>query len=198
MRIPIILASASPRRRDLLAELRVPFEVAPSDVDETPRRNESPEALVHRLARAKAMKTYAFRRASVVLAADTVVAIDDAVLGKPVDRGDARAMLQRLSGREHRVLTGFCVIGPRGDLVESVVATRVRFRDVAAHEIEAYLDSGEPFDKAGAYAIQGGAAAFVASIEGSYSNVVGLPQDEVAAALGHFLQLPARDLARPA
>lgn len=198
MRIPVILASASPRRRDLLAELRVPFEVVPADVDETPRRGESPEALVQRLARAKAMKTFAHRRASVVLAADTVVAVDADVLNKPVDHAEARAMLHRLSGREHRVLTGFCVIGPRGDLVEAVVATRVRFRDVTADEIDAYVAGGEPMDKAGAYAIQGGAAAFVASIEGSWTNVVGLPQDEVAAALGQFLQLPARDLARPA
>ena len=198
MRIPIILASASPRRRDLLAELRVPFEVRPSDVDETPRRGEKPEALVRRLARAKAMKTFAFQRASVVLAADTVVAIDDAVLGKPVDRDEAREMLQRLSGLEHRVLTGFCVVGPGGEMEEAVVATRVRFRDLEAAEIEAYLDTGEPFDKAGAYAIQGGAAAFVAAIDGSYTNVVGLPQDEVAEALGRFIRLPARDTAGPA
>lgn len=198
MRIPIILASASPRRRDLLAELRVPFAVQPSDVDETPRRNEAPEALVRRLARMKASKTFAHQRASVVLAADTIVAVDSDVLGKPANRDEACSMLRRLSGREHRVLTGFCVLAPGGDMVDEVVATRVRFRPLTTAEIDTYVDSGEPFDKAGAYAIQGGAGAFVESIEGSYSNVVGLPLDEVAAVLGRFLQLPARDLPKPA
>jgi len=197
MRIPIILASASPRRRDLLAELRVPFIVSPSEVDETPRRGELPADLVRRLARSKAMRTFAFQRASIVLAADTVVALEDVVFGKPVDREDGRSMLQRLAGREHRVLTGFCVMAPGGEMVDEVVETLVRFRKLDDAEIDAYLDSGEPFDKACAYAIQGGAGTFVVSIEGSYSNVVGLPQDEVAAVLGRFISLPARDGAAP-
>lgn len=190
MRTPIILASASPRRRELLTELRIPFLVAPSDVDESPRPGESPHAMVQRLARMKATKAARFQRAAVVLAADTIVVIDDEVLGKPIDRDDARRMLRLLSGREHVVLTGFCILAPGGERAEDVVSTRVRFRPLGDADIEPYLDSGEAYDKAGGYAIQGGAGSFIESIDGSYSNVVGLPKDEVAAALSRFVQLP--------
>ena len=192
MRIPIVLASASPRRRELFARLRVPFEVCPSDVDERPWARETPEALVRRLARAKATKAFAHRRASVVLAADTIVAVDDDILGKPADHAEARRMLRRLSDRSHRVSTGFCILGPGGQRVDDVVRSDVRFRAIDDGEIDAYLATGEPFDKAGAYAIQGGAADFVAELSGSYDNVVGLPLDEVAAALERFVRLPER------
>lgn len=190
MRTPIILASSSPRRRELLADLGIPFAVVPSDVDETPRPGELPVDLVRRLARMKATKAARFQRAAVVLAADTIVVVDGDILNKPVDRADARAMLERLAGREHVVLTGFCVIAPGGELAEDVVATRVRFRPLGSEEIERYLETDEAYDKAGGYAIQGGAGDFIEAIEGSYSNVVGLPQEEVAAALGRFIQLP--------
>ncbi|HVN83972.1 MAG TPA: Maf family protein [Candidatus Binatia bacterium] len=176
----LILASASPRRRELLSQLEIAFDVVPSEVPETPLVGEDADAFAARVAREKAQHVAAQRPGEWVLAADTVVVIDHAILGKPVDRSDARGMLRRLSGRAHRVLTAVVLLGPDGGMVTDVaVATTVRFRVVRDDEIEAYLDTGEPFDKAGAYGVQGGGARFVESVEGSYSNVVGLPLDEV-------------------
>lgn len=174
----LVLASGSPRRRELLSRLGVAFEVRAADIDETPRAGESPEALARRLALAKARA--AARPGEVALGADTDVAVDGEILGKPADAADARRMLRRLSGRAHQVWSGVALVEVAADgrpLREAVAATRsdVRFRELGDDEIAAYAASGEPLDRAGAYAIQGGAAPFVAALEGDLSNVVGLP-----------------------
>ena len=167
---PLVLASQSPRRRELLALLGVPFRVQPAAVDETPRAGESPDAYVARTAADKARAV----GGAAVLAADTAVVLDDTILGKPRNREDGAAMLRRLSGREHRVLTAVAL---RCDDREwaVTVATVVTFDRLDAARIDAYLDTDEPWDKAGAYGIQGLAGAFVRSLAGSYSSVVGLP-----------------------
>lgn len=183
MRAVLILASASPRRRGLLAQLGVPFAVVPSDVPELPRPAEPPAAFAARVARDKAVAVAHAFPAAHVLGADTVVIVDRVALGKPVDRDDARRMLTALSARTHQVRTAVALVSPGGHVDELSVETSVEFRALTAVEIEAYLDTGEPFDKAGAYAVQGGAATFVTRLEGSYSNVVGLPVEEVAALL---------------
>ncbi|MBZ9538492.1 Maf family protein [Modicisalibacter tunisiensis] len=172
------LASASPRRRDLLASIGIAVEVAPVDIDETPRPDESAEAYVRRLAREKA-ETGARGSALPTLGSDTAVVQDGRILGKPRDRAHAAEMLSALSGRAHAVLTAVAVVGPAG-LLETCVTTRVVMRAVAAGEIDAYWATGEPADKAGGYAIQGRAAVFVERIEGSHSAVVGLPLFETA------------------
>ncbi|WP_163649895.1 Maf family protein [Modicisalibacter sp. 'Wilcox'] len=172
------LASASPRRRDLLASIGIAVEVAPVDIDETPRPDESAEAYVRRLAREKA-ETGARGSALPTLGSDTAVVQDGRILGKPRDRAHAAEMLSALSGRAHAVLTAVAVVGPAG-LLETCVTTRVVMRSVAAGEIDAYWATGEPADKAGGYAIQGRAAVFVERIEGSHSAVVGLPLFETA------------------
>jgi septum formation protein len=175
----LILASASPRRRDLLAARGIRFEVVPSTVEETPRPGEPPEAFAQRLAREKASDVARQRPGTCVLAADTVVIVGPSLFGKPTDRADARRMLRALSGRTHRVLTAVALVDGDGDIAETAVESEVEFRALTAGEIEAYLDSDEPFDKAGAYAIQGEAQKFVTGVRGSYSNVIGLPMDEV-------------------
>jgi septum formation protein len=176
----LVLASASPRRRELLSRLGLEFEVRPVESDETPRPGERPEALVLRLALAKARA--AARPGELALGADTVVAADGALLGKPADDEDARRMLSALSDRGHEVWTGVALVevpaaAGTGKLRERARAcrTEVVFRVLSESEIDAYVASGEPRDKAGAYAIQGGAASFVARVEGDYTNVVGLP-----------------------
>lgn len=184
----LILASASPRRRQLLSELRVCFEVRPGEVDEQPLAGEAPEDLARRLAAAKALavaRTLApGEDALPVLGADTVVALGGQALGKPGDPGEARAILRRLSGREHAVHTGLALVrGRRGSLRTRVATTTVVFRPLAEEEIERYVAGGEPMDKAGAYAIQGQGGCFVRRIEGSRSNVVGLPLEETRALL---------------
>ena len=180
----LVLASASPRRRELLGWLGVEFVVDPADVDERPLPDESAAQLVRRLAAAKADATAAQRPAAWVLAADTVVEIDGDVLGKPANPADAVTMLARLAGREHRVVTGFVLVAPDGmTRADEVVVSRVCFRPLRPAAIAAYADSGEPLDKAGGYAIQGRGAALVSSIEGSFTNVIGLPLQEVEAAL---------------
>jgi septum formation protein len=166
----LVLASASPRRRELLARLGVPFAVAAPDVDETPVPGEASLALVRRLAAAKAAAV----TGPLVLAADTVVEIDAALLGKPVDEADARRMLRRLSGRTHHVHTAVAVRA--GERVEiDTATTAVRFVALTPPAIDWYVATGEPFDKAGAYAIQGAGGIFVEAVRGSVSNVVGLP-----------------------
>ena len=193
----LVLASGSPRRRELLAPLGIPFEVRPADVDESPLPGEPAGDLVRRLAVAKALAGLAAAPEPdvVVLAADTVAAVAGEVLGKPVDDHDAVRMLRRLSGTRHEVLTGVAVARRRpapsgtssieaglGDAVAievAVVATIVTMAELSDRDIAAYVATGEPMDKAGAYAIQGGAAAFVDGYDGSYSNVVGLPMETV-------------------
>lgn len=179
----LVLASASPRRRELLAGLGVGFEVYPVHADESPLPGEAPADLALRLARDKAR---AARRAlgagPPVLAADTVVALDGQVFGKPADAAEAAAMLAALSGRAHRVYTAVSLAAD-GREDDAVSESLVRFRPLSAAEIEAYVATGEPMDKAGAYAVQGLGGIFVEHLEGSYSGVVGLPLFETAALL---------------
>ncbi len=173
----LVLASASPRRRELLAGLGVMFTVCPADIDETPRASEPVECFVARMAREKAGAVLGRGLAGPVLAADTIVVCDELALGKPRDRADALAMLERLSGRWHRVLSAVC-LAVGGEIHEALTKTEVRFRPLACGEAAAYWATGEPCDKAGAYAIQGLGGCLVQEIRGSYSGVVGLPLAE--------------------
>ncbi len=169
----LVLASGSARRRELLDLLGLDFEVRPADIDETPQPDETPHCYVLRMATEKARGGVA---GELLLAADTVVVIDDEILGKPRDAVDARQMLARLSGRQHRVLTGVGLSDPERGLRMAVVeGTQVHFNRLNEGEIEWYVGTGEPLDKAGAYAIQGLASLFVRAIQGCYWNVVGLP-----------------------
>jgi nucleoside triphosphate pyrophosphatase len=174
--VQLVLASASPRRRELLEQLGVTYRCHPADIDETPLEHEAPEKYVQRMAREKALTVAAFYPDGeyAVLAADTTVLIDDDVLGKPRDHFDGLAMLARLSGRSHSVLTGVCLHTAAG-LSSELVSTQVEFTRLSRDICESYLATDEPWDKAGGYAIQGIAGAFVRAIHGSYSNVVGLP-----------------------
>lgn len=165
------LASTSPRRREILQTLGIDFDVIAVDTDESPRPGEAPSALVLRLALAKAEAAPA---ADIVLAADTVVVLDERVLGKPSDANDAIDMLLALSGRSHTVYTGVAIKTPDKTL-SALSTTKVRFREIGRDEATAYWQSGEPCDKAGGYGIQGLGGAFVAAIDGSYSGVMGLP-----------------------
>lgn len=175
----LILASASPRRRELLAQLGVACVCEPADIDETPQADESPGDYVRRMAREKAATVAARYPAAerAVLAADTTVVLDDAVLGKPRDHFHGLAVLARLSGRRHTVLTAVCLQSATGCSCE-LVETSVQFVALSRETCEAYLATDEPWDKAGCYGIQGLGGAFVSSIQGSYSNVVGLPLSE--------------------
>jgi septum formation protein len=180
----IILASASPRRTELLRRLTTDFVVCPSNVPEEAAPGETGAEFAMRAAREKATAVSAELREGWVLGADTVVLLDEEILGKPIDPGDACRMLAKLSGCTHQVVTGVALVDPAGHVCDSLsVATEVEFRELSALEIDAYVASGEPMDKAGAYAIQGGASGFVQRIDGSLTNVVGLPLEEVRAIL---------------
>lgn len=172
------LASASPRRLELLASIGLQAEVVPSDIDEQPLADESALDYVTRLARGKALASAGDSRL-VTLGADTVVVHDGQILGKPGNQAHAREMLEVLSGDTHQVMTAVAVTGPQG-LLDVCVTTRVIMRQIHSHEIDAYWATGEPADKAGGYAIQGYAAVFIERIEGSYSAVVGLPLFETS------------------
>ena len=176
------LASTSPRRREILAALQLEFSVGHVDVDETPQAGETPADMVLRLAVAKAEAGFA-DAGNLVLAADTAVVVDGRSLGKPADKHDCLAMLDALSGRSHKVLTGVALRGP-DRTTTALSATGVYFREISRDEALAYWHSGEPSDKAGAYAIQGLGGVFVERIEGSYSGVVGLPVFETVTLLG--------------
>ena len=178
----LVLASASPRRADLLRSAGIPFDVHPVDVDERFGAGEHHEHAVARLAEVKAAAALALHTDAVVLGADTTVVIDGDVLAKPSDTADAARMLRLLSGRTHDVLTGVCLSSVNQRLVR-VERTHVRMMRLNAAEIDWYLSTGEPFDKAGAYAVQGFAGRFIEAIDGSYSNVVGLPISTVYALL---------------
>ncbi|MFZ0197923.1 MAG: Maf family protein [Candidatus Sulfotelmatobacter sp.] len=183
----LILASASPRRQELLRNAGISFAVCPADIDETPRAKESSRDCAERLAREKALAVFESRPRNFVLGADTIVAVDDTIFGKPRDEEDAVRMLRLLSGRTHSVVTGVCVVGPPAEELESrrgalnpVVriaseTTLVTMCELSDKEVYAYVASGEPMDKAGAYGIQGIASRWIPRIEGDYSNVVGLP-----------------------
>ena len=181
----LILASGSPRRRELLARMGHTFEICKPEVDEhVPGPADQVVAVLSVRKGEAAAKQYA---SGVVIASDTLVSLDGAALGKPEDAADAHRMLRALSGRTHEVFTGVCVIDCSDGRRESrVVRTGVTFRELSDEEIDAYIATGEPMDKAGAYAIQGAAGAFVAGLDGSFDNVVGFPTQEVAEMLGHF------------
>ena len=174
--IPIILASNSPRRKELLRQVGVSFTVDPADVDERPLPGERPEDYAVRVALDKARVAAARSKNGVIIAADTIVVVDDTILGKPADRNDAERMLTVLSNRVHRVITGLAVIdAASGKTMTNSAVTSVWFRDLSQQEIQSYIAGGEPLDKAGAYGIQGKGALLVKQIEGCYFNVVGLP-----------------------
>ena len=180
----IVLASASPRRQELLRHAGISFTVQPAYIDETPLAGEAAGECAERLAREKALAVWRSRPQDSVLGADTIVVVDDAILGKPVNEEDAARMLRLLSGRVHRVITGVCLVSAvaSGELRAEVPSARtasettlVTVNELSEEEIRDYVATGEPMDKAGAYAIQGGASRWIPSIEGDYSNVVGLP-----------------------
>jgi septum formation protein len=180
--VTLILASASPRRRDLLAAAGIDCLVRPVDVDESRWPGEAPDAYAERVAALKADAAAALAPEAITIGADTVVVAGANVLGKPRDAADAAGMIRMLSGRSHDVLTALALRAPRGrrNLIER---TKVEFRPLSEAEIAWYVASGEPMDKAGGYAIQGLASRFVSRIEGSYSNVVGLPVETLVRAL---------------
>jgi septum formation protein len=180
----LILASASPRRADLLRTAGIPFTVAVANIDEREHPGEPPPAYVERLAGQKASQVEAGHPGAFVLAADTTVVLDGTILGKPRDTADAAHMLSLLAGRRHEVLTGVCLRGPGGFHRSDVITTGVVFAPMSAAEIASYVASGEPMDKAGSYAVQGLASRFITRIEGSYPNVVGLPVEVVYAWCG--------------
>lgn len=184
----LYLASASPRRSELLTQIGVPFITQIVPIDETPQPNEAPAAYVERLARAKAqavLNLQPWSGTAVVLGSDTAVVLDGRILGKPRDRDDALATLAALSGREHQVLTAVALVS-EARAEARVVTSTVRFKTLSQAQIEAYWATGEPCDKAGSYGIQGLAAVFVSQMQGSYSAVVGLPLCETAELLAEF------------
>ena len=180
-----MLASASPRRQELLRNAGIPFVVQPTDIPEVPRPGEAPRAFAERMAREKALTVFRQRPDDFVLGADTIVIVDAEILGKPRDAADAARMLRLLSGRRHQVTTGVCLVGPQPRTENRQLETG--FEDVRSEttivtvevlsddDIRSYISTGEPMDKAGAYAIQGRASRWISHIEGDYFNVVGLP-----------------------
>lgn len=192
----LVLASASPRRKELLIQLGVSFEIDPADIDETPVYSEAPADYVRRMAHSKAVcvSERQLQPGRIVLAADTTVVIDDIILGKPENLTDGQRILNKLSGKTHVVMSAIC-LNTMNTSTTVLVETRVDFVPLTAEVIDAYLATSEPWDKAGAYGIQGLGGAFVSSLHGSYSNVVGLPMTEtwqllskngIASALGRF------------
>lgn len=191
----LVLASASPRRQELLRNAGIQFTVQPADINETPRPGESPRHCVQRLAREKALAVSRHQPQNYVLGADTIVVVDDVILGKPRDANDAARMLRLLQGRTHSVITGVCLVKPvsggEGKELRSEnweprtcsETTLVTMSKISDDEIRAYIATSEPMDKAGAYAIQGMASRWIPRIEGDYSNVVGLPVSRVYAML---------------
>jgi septum formation protein len=181
----LVLASASPRRQELLRNAGIPFVAQPTDIPEIPRQGEAPQAFAERMAREKALAVFRERPDDLVLGADTIVVVGPVILGKPRDDADAVRMLRALSGRTHQVITGVCLAGPQpgtgdrkpGNGFEEVRSetTFVTMDVLSSDDIRSYISTGEPMDKAGAYAIQGRASRWVSRIEGDYFNVVGLP-----------------------
>jgi len=191
----LVLASASPRRQELLRNAGIPFEVQPAHIPEDPQPGEGAKDCAERLACEKASAIAKKRPNDAVLGADTVVVVDDQILGKPLDRADAARMLRLLSGRTHQVITGVCLVRPVPStrnsaaserVIVSSESTLVTVSELTDQEIAEYVASGEPMDKAGAYAIQGIASRWIPRIEGDYCNVVGLPVARVCRMLGDF------------
>ncbi|MGA8212033.1 MAG: Maf family protein [Candidatus Sulfotelmatobacter sp.] len=181
----LILASASPRRQELLRNAGIRFTAQPANINEIPLASEAPRDCAERLAREKALAVFHSRQQDYVLGADTIVVVGDTILGKPCDADDAARMLRMLSGRTHAVITGVCLVNPvvsgqwsvasKADATTASETTHVTFCELSDDEIRDYVASGEPMDKAGAYAIQGIASRWIRRIEGDYCNVVGLP-----------------------
>ena len=171
----LVLASASPRRQELLRHAGIEFTVLPADVDESPLHGEGACDCAQRLAREKAWKVWRSRQQDLVLGADTIVVVDGTMLGKPVDHNHAARMLRLLAGRTHQVVTGVCLVRSNEDTVVDCETTLVTVAELSNQEILDYIATGEPMDKAGAYAIQGIASRWIPRIEGDYTNVVGLP-----------------------
>jgi len=187
---PLVLASASPRRKRLLQEIGLPFRSLACDINEQ-GIEDSPFNIACILAEKKAMDAYSRSKNNWILGADTIVVLQESVLGKPLDNDEARSMLTLLSGKEHEVITGFSIINPSGEVAHTEpVSTIVTIKNLSEKEITAYIATGEPFGKAGSYAIQGIGAFMVKGISGSYSNVVGLP---VYALIEALLALGALD-----
>lgn len=186
---PVVLASASPRRRELLSQIVDSFEVVVADVNEEALVDADPVATARKTARAKGEAVARLRSDALIIAGDTVVAVDDEQLAKPVDEADAFRMLRLLSGRTHRVITGVCVVHPSSGITVFEVQTQVTFKELTAAEIREYIATGEPIDKAGAYGAQGEAAEHLESVEGSLTNVIGLPVDELREHLGNLITL---------
>ncbi len=188
----LVLASASPRRSDLLRRAGIRFEVRPAGIPEVEQPGETPVAFAERLARSKALTVAEQIGASpprLVLGADTIVVLNDAVLGKPRDSDHALELLERLTGREHSVVTAVALVASDTLRIrQTAVTSRVEMRAVERDELIAYVATGEPLDKAGGYAVQGGARSFVTRIHGSETNVIGLPLDETVALLGEAAQ----------
>ena len=183
----IILASSSPRRKELLEKLGLKFEVYPTELKEQYKRSANPRELVQSLSREKALAAANSYPDSFIIAADTIGWLDGEILGKPADSREAHEMLKRMSGRSHLVITGYTIIDTAsGKQVSDSVETKVWFRKLTEVEIDAYVKTGEPLDKAGAYAIQGLGAIFVEKLEGDYFNVIGLPLCALAVALARF------------
>ncbi len=180
----LILASASPRRIELLQLMGLDIDMFPSGIDETFQRGETPREHVLRLSEEKALAVARSHPGDWVLGADTIVVIAGEILGKPRSVAEAKEMLEKLSGREHEVFTGFCIVRRKtGILIREVVESSVLFREITGDELDWYTASEEPYDKAGAYAVQGISAIFIREIRGSYTNVMGLPLCEVVDAL---------------
>jgi septum formation protein len=181
----LVLASASPRRRELLRNAGIPFVVKPTDIPEVPHEGEEPRSFAERMAREKALAVFRQRPGDYILGADTIVVVDARILGKPRDRADASRMLRLLSGRTHQVTTGVCLIGPQLGTEDRKMetdfedirseTTLVTMNTLSDDDIRSYVKTEEPMDKAGAYAIQGRASRWISRIEGDYFNVVGLP-----------------------
>ena len=188
----IILASQSPRRAELLRQVGIAHHAVPADVDERALPGETPEDYVERVATAKARAVHAIHPDAIVLGSDTAVVLGTQILGKPVDRADGIEMLLSLAGRTHQVLTGVAIVGAQTRYALS--RSQVRFRPLSAAEAADYWDTGEPADKAGAYAVQGRAAAFIERIEGSYSGIMGLPLFETLKLLSELGVRPHSDV----
>jgi septum formation protein len=183
-RSPIVLASGSPRRRELLSDLGLTFDVHPSPLEEPlPEPDESPAAYVLRMAELKTLDVAARFRGATIIGADTAVVLGSRIMGKPQSKLDALEMLTALSGTTHQVVSGFCVVLPDGKTLSEAVSTDVDMRESTEGELMSYIETGEPEDKAGAYAIQGMGTFLVTAIRGSYTNVVGLPVAKVVEVL---------------
>lgn len=196
-RSPLVLASGSPRRAELLGLLQIPFSVSSPSFEEEPGSDLPPVEEAARNARGKAESVSISNPGRLVLGADTLVLIGDRALGKPSDAAEAREMLELLSGKDHEVVTGLHLISPDRRSMTQVVTSKVTFRSLSGAEIDWYIGTGEPFDKAGAYGIQGSAAPFVERIDGCYFNVVGLPLSALFAMVESALGAPTSTKGAP-